>query len=53
VEIICNACRWAEHEDCQGEQHVCFCPKCWDDEDRACSGDAHDQALELVALTVA
>lgn len=52
-EVICWNCRHGDHESCTGEQQVCFCPKCWDDEDRAMCGDAHDKALEIKALAEA
>jgi hypothetical protein len=49
-EVICWPCRHGDHENCAGEQHVCFCSKCWDDEDRCVYDDAHEDAVEVKAL---
>ena len=45
---LCWPCAHGDHESCNAK---CFCPKCWDDEDRACGDDdPHGQAVEVAAL---
>lgn len=46
----CWPCAHGDHENCAGEQEVCFCPKCWDNDDSAGVDTAHDQAVEMAAL---
>lgn len=51
-DVICWPCRHNDHENCAGETKICFCPKCWDNDERACS-DGYDQAVELKAIVEA
>lgn len=48
---LCWPCAHGDHENCAAEQEVCFCPKCWDDEDRCVVGDAHEQAIVIKMLS--
>jgi len=49
-DVICWPCRHGDHENCAGEQRVCFCPKCWVNDEADETEQAHMQATEIAAL---
>ncbi|MFI4977571.1 MAG: hypothetical protein ACHQC8_02670 [Solirubrobacterales bacterium] len=50
--MTCDACRHGEHENC--EEDGCFCPVCWDTEDRGCDfADSGEKAALVLAAVKA